>query len=469
MKKLLLILILMPSVMFADNNYSNFVPNMENSPLYYKMGGGDIVPQAPSMTNDLSFGFDGLGAVGYSCGTGNFNLGSSIMNSLNGIKNTGMNMFNDVVNSAEGAIIEMPAYIIAKSNPSLYELMQKGLASGQWDIDTGLKSCQQMQGDIDDGKNPYSGMFSASKHASWKFMQHKGSFSATKSTRSLSYQDAANSGVASAKSVVDADDGKSGVPWVKGANYNGSRHAGGAGQPAIMLTNDMVVAGTNALLSRKDYASNSTIPSTENLSYYFNTPTDASKWATAVVGESTIYTVPTQTSSSIAGKGLLPKVQTEYQDVYKNLGFMISGETAINVKNLKKVSTQRLMINADIIHQFQNDTPMNRAMEVSALAQGIASTKVINKAQQIIMILQAAKNVPNIAINSTAQQAINDDIAHIKEQINLIVNNNDINKKLIINTITAIENNKASYIAKGNAVVSQDNTNKPLINGVIKE
>ena len=76
-------------------------------------------------------------------------MGSSIMNSLNGLKNTGMQMFNDVVNSAEGAIIEMPAYIFAKANPSLYELMQKGLASGQWDIGTGLKSCQQMQGDLD--------------------------------------------------------------------------------------------------------------------------------------------------------------------------------------------------------------------------------------------------------------------------------------------------------------------------------
>ena len=312
-------------------------------------------------------------------------------------------------------------------------------------------------------------MFSASKHASWKFLQQKGSFSTNRLTSNLSYQDAEDSGIATAKSKVDADNGKFGVPWVKGNTINGTKHAGGQGQPAIMLTNDIVIAGVNALLSRKDYSSNLAIPNTENLSYYFTNPKDASKWAISVVGESTIYTVPTQTSSSIAGKGLLPKVQTEYQDIYKNLGLMISGEIPIDVTNLKKVSTQRLMINADIIHQFQNDTPMNRAMEVSALAQGIASTKVINKAQQVIMILQAAKNVPNIAINSTAQQAINDDIEHIKEQINLIVNNNDINKKLIINTITAIENNKASYIAKGNAVVSQDNTNRPLINGVIKE
>ena len=468
MKKILLMMIL-PTIVLADNNYSNFVPNTSNSPLYYKIGGGDIVPEAPSMANDFSLGFDGLGGIGYSCGTGSFNPEATIINSLNGLKNTAMNMFNDVVDSAQGAIIEMPAYIIAKANPSLYELMQKGLASGQWDINTGLKSCQQMQNDIDNGKNPYAGMFSASQHASWKFLQRKGSFSSNLESNAMSYSDAEDSGIATANNEVGQDKGRSGVPWVAGSNYHGTKHAGGDSQPPIMLTNDMVIAGVNALLNRTDYSSNTPTPSSENLSYYFNLPSQASKWAVSVVGESKIYTTPNQTSSAVAGKGLLPKVQTEYQNIYQNLSDMISAEIPINVDNLKKVSTQRLMINADIIHQFQNDTPMNRAIEVSALAQGIASTKVINKAQQIIMILQAAKNVPNISINPTAQKAINDDINHIKQQIDLIVNNNDINKKLIINTITAIEQNKQSYLESGNAVQSQNQSNKPIINGVIKD
>jgi integrating conjugative element protein (TIGR03755 family) len=465
MEKIILILLL-PTAIFADNNYSNLIPSTDDSQLYYKIGGGDIVPTAPSMGKSISFNINDLGAVGFNCGT--FDPKASIANSLNGLKNTAMSMYNDVVTSASGAIIEMPAYLFAKANPNLYELMQNGLFSGQWDLTTGLKSCQQMQSDIDTGKNPYAGMFDHSQLDKWKFLQHQSSASSAVKGSNLTYTQATNSDVVSASRAVDQSNGSTGVLWMHGSTVDGAKHAGGSNQDPILMTNDLVISGVNALLSRQDYFDKSDIPQDDGLYNFFKTPSEAATWATAILGENKIYTTIKQSSATTPGKGLLPSVQTEYQTIYQNLVDMISGDKPISVANLKSVSTARLMINADTIRQFQNDLAATRTMETSALAQGVASIKVIDKAQELIIILQAARQVPEISINSTAQDIISQYLATLNQQINLIVNNNETSKKLIVSTIDAIGQNKNRYLAKGNTVTAGANSNKPLVDGVIK-
>ncbi|WP_150467602.1 integrating conjugative element protein [Francisella sp. SYW-9] len=453
------------STAYCDSTYNSIVPGSSDSPLYYKVGGGNVVPVAPSLRSSLSIDINGLGAAGYNCGS--FNLGSSISNSLNGLENTAMSMFNNVVDSATGAVVEMPAYIIAKANPSLYQLLQNGLFSGQWDINTGLKSCQQMQSDIDNGRDPYSGMFSTSQAYSWKAFQNNSSPKVR--MNNLTYTQSSASDISLASQKVAQDNGGSGVPWIRGNYKNGAYYAGGLGQPAIQMTSDMTVAGVNALLSRSDFDSKSAIPKTDGLYTYFKTPQDAADWAVSVLGENDIHTSSTSISSATAGKGLLPLVQKQYQDIYQDLFDMINGSKDIDIENLKKVSSDRVMLSKQTIQDIQGDSSINKDFEISTLAQGVASSRVVDKAQELIIILQAARQVPSIATNKTAQEFIDRYISTLNQQINLVVNNNETSKKLLVNTIETLNQSHKQKEMVGNSSIGISPSKAPLINGVVQK
>ena len=427
-------------------SYSSDVPSPADSPLYYSIGGGDVVPDPPSMSNLISVDLSGYGALNYNCGL--FNKSASIANSLNGLEDSAMDMFNQAVNSAEGAVMEMPAYLIAKANPSLYQLLQNGLSAGSADFDLGFKSCGQMQQDIDTGHNPYAGMYNSSTSANWKMFQ-SGSDSSSNMFQ-LTYSAAEESDINTARNKVNKSNGSKGVQWTHGSKKHGAYYAGGDnGQPPILLTYDIVKAGVNAMLSRKDYYNDTSVPESSSMYQTFNTPDAAAKWAQEVLGERTISTGDSN-KGTIPGKGLLPKVQKQYDEVFKNLVDLISAKKDITVENLKQVSTNHLMISGDIINNLQNDPSMRRSMETSAIAQGVSALRVINKAQELKLILETARQVPSISINKVAQDQITQYIDTLNSQINQIVDNNDTNKKLLTSTIGSMMVARSKYISDAN-------------------
>ena len=423
--------------------YATVVPTSGDATLYYDVGGGDIVPVAPSNHSSVRVSINGLGAVGYNCGR--FNPGASVANALNGVKDSAMNMFNQVVSSARGAILEMPAYAIAKANPALYQLMQNGLASGQWDFDLGLSSCRQMQQQIDAGKNPFKNMYDTAMRSKWQALQ---AGSSLQSVRQLSYTSASSSGISSARNKVDKDNGRSGIEWTHGSVVAGTPHAGGDAQPPINLTYDTVLAGANAVVGRKDWNSTQAFPESEGVSHYFADPAEAAHWAQVVLGEKVIRTAGQ--SSAQPGQGLLSRVSKQYDPVYRNLVALIDGSQEVTLENLKAVSTQRLMLNDAIIQSLRNVSPMNRTIETSSLAQGVAAMRVINRAQQVIVMLQSARQVPAIATNHTAQHAIQVAIKTLNQQIAQIVDNRQNNDKILTTTITAIARQTEQDISQGN-------------------
>ena len=464
-KKILTVMILASSTSaFATEDYSNNIPSPTDSALYYNIGGGNLIPYSPSLKNTLSLGFDGLGALGYSCDR--FNPNSSITNALNGMKNSTMNMFNSVVNSASGVIVSMPAYIFAKANPSLYEMMQNGLASGQFDLSLGMKSCEQQMSDVNSGNNPYQGMYDVSKSAKWKVGQYSSS-SPRVEAGNMTYSEAGSGDVQESSAGIAVDDGSSGVPWVKGDDVDGSPHSGGDGQNPILMTNDIFIAGTNALLGRSEYMSNTSIPTTDSLSKQFKTPSDVVIFAKSVLGEKTIYTTKKQTGSSMPGRGLLPEMSKEYDSVFESISDMVTGSETINVDNLKNASAGRIMLNEDIIKQLRSETTTRRSLEASSLAQGIASIRVIDKAESLILILNAARQVPNILENGPAQETINQYIETLNQQIDLVIGNKEKSDKLLVSTIATMDASRQADIAQGNSITGGLKSGHPLIDGAI--
>jgi hypothetical protein len=92
---------------------------------------------------------------------------------------------------------------------------------------------------------------------------------------------------------------------------------------------------------------------------------------------------------------------------------------------------------------------------------------VVDQAQELIIILQTAMQVPDIAINQTAKDFIDQYITTLQKQINLIVKNNEISQKLITSSIQAFNENRQKQVIRGN-IARTGSVGKPVVDGVMQ-
>jgi len=267
----------------------------EDSLWYYEIGGAEPVsaPANPSVVSVTLGGSAQLG-LGYSCGK--FDPVAAVTHTLNDIGAGVDNMMNAMTAAASAAIAALPALILQRANPGLYDLFQNALLKAEETMQLATKSCEQMEAEIAAGKNPYADLITLSKGNDWKVQMGIGGNDAV-----------------TAKASVETANGDNGVPWIGG-------QAGGAGQPVLQFTGDIVKAGYNVNMNRPVTAAGP-VPSAAStrLSEIWSTPTDARDWVVDVVGENIVTTCDTCRKDSIPGTGLLPKLHQESTAVTTDL------------------------------------------------------------------------------------------------------------------------------------------------------
>jgi integrating conjugative element protein (TIGR03755 family) len=75
---------------------------------------------------------------------GNFDIDTTVRNQLNGITDGFQQLMGNVIQSATGAVASLPAMIIQRANPQLYDLLTNGVLQGRLDFDKSLLNCQKM-------------------------------------------------------------------------------------------------------------------------------------------------------------------------------------------------------------------------------------------------------------------------------------------------------------------------------------
>ena len=139
----------------------------EDSLWYYEIGGAQpvSVPANPSVVSMTLGGSAQLG-LGYSCGK--FDPVAAVTNTLNDIGAGVDNMMNAMTAAASAAIASLPALILQRANPGLYDLFQNALLQAEETMQLATKSCEQMEAEIAKGKNPYADLITLSKGNDWK-------------------------------------------------------------------------------------------------------------------------------------------------------------------------------------------------------------------------------------------------------------------------------------------------------------
>lgn len=384
----------------------------EDSLWYYEIGGAEpvSVPANPSVVSVTLGGSAQLG-LGYSCGK--FDPVAAVTNTLNDIGAGVDNMLNAMTTAASAAIASLPALILQRANPGLYDMFQNALLQAKETMQLATKSCEQMEAEIAQGKNPYADLITLSKGNDWKVQMGIGGNDAV-----------------TAKDAVESSNGDSGIPWVGG-------QAGGAGQPVLEFTGDIVKAGYNINMNRP-ITTVGPPASTTRLTEIWTTPADARDWVVDVVGENIVTTCDTCRKDSIPGTGLLPKLNQEATAVTIEIQNLVGGATPLTLTNLDNITAPGVAITRQVIEAIREMPVSEQSLIMGRLVSEISTARTVEKALYARRLLLSGRQVPEVYATEVAREHADISIAELDKEIENLLFETRVRKEVVSSTIATL-------------------------------
>lgn len=377
----------------------------------YSIGGGNAV----SMSGAAGMRSIGVG-VGWNSNLvcGDMSISTTIQNQLNGVTNGFQRIMSDVIQSATSAVASLPALIIQRADPGLYNLITNGVLQARMDFDRSKLTCRAMAGRMAD---------MAGGQAGWNQL-----------AEGMALREAVLSTDAiSAIEQAETRRGNDGVPWVGGSN------AGGTSQAPIKVVSDVTRAGYN-LVNGRGVADNSPINSAGCASLACQTwssPDAAIQWATRVLGEQEQRTcescIKTQT---VPGVGLTPLIQEEYDARLQVLQELVSGARNTTFENLHEAGSASLPITRGVIEALRDEPDQD--ILARRLASEVALSSVLEKALLLQRTLLTGKKEPNVAANDIAIEAVNRESDTLDREIQNLKTELELRRDLANNSPMAI-------------------------------
>lgn len=387
-------------------------PQLAGSTWYYEIGGArpiGIPPTPDTVRTKLSL--NGELSSGYSCG--NFDPVVSIENTLNDVARGAEAMTQQMVQAANAAIAALPAMILQRADPGLYDLFQGSLLRAEEMFNVSLKSCEQMEAQITEGINPYHDLVVLSRSNGWKRAMGVGG-------RRIEDINAARLAVEDAPEL--------GLPWV------GGRNAGGKATAPIRLIEDATVAGYNRILSRPpDDRSRyrpgpaGTMPAMVSV---WERPDDMAEWANKVLGETEIRICDTCAPSVTPAAGLETAVHEEEQQVRSDLFDLIDGRSDPSTAELQAVSSPGVAINLDVLEALRALPPSTASIYAGRLAADAATGRSIEKALFLRRALLSAKSTPELAATGPLLDELDSHLARLEEDLDNIIYEREVRQAI---------------------------------------
>ena len=406
--------LLLSSVLSVNHSVNAAEGPTEDSLWYYEIGGAEpvSVPANPAVVSVTLGGSAQLG-LGYSCGK--FDPVAAVTNTLNDIGAGVDNMMNAMTAAATSAIAALPALILQRANPGLYDLFQNALIKAEETMQLATKSCEQMEAEIAQGKNPYADLITLSKGNDWKVQMGVGGNDAV-----------------TAKTTVESSNGDNGVPWIGG-------QAGGSGQPVLRFTGDIVEAGYNINMNRP-VTDPTPVPaaSSTRLSEIWPSPVDARDWTVDVVGENIVTTCDTCRKDSIPGTGLLPKLYQESATVTTDIQNLVSGATPLTLNNLGQITAPGVAITRQVIEAIREMPASEQSLIMGRLVSEISTARTVEKALFARRLLLSGRQVPEVYATDVAREHADSSIAELDKEIENLLFETRVRKEVVTDTVATL-------------------------------
>lgn len=416
----------------------------EDSLWYYEIGGAEPIsrPANPEVTSVTLGGSVQLG-LGYSCAA--FDPVIAVSNTLNNIGQGVDDLMNAMTAAATNAIAALPALILQRANPGLYDLFQNALLKAEETMQIATKSCETMEAEIARDKNPYADLITLSKGHDWKLQMGIGGNDAV-----------------TAKEAVEAANGDNGIPWIGGP-------AGGAGQPALNFTGDVVEAGYNIQLNRPVETSGPALV-TNRLTEIWPSSIDARGWVVAVLGEQVVTTCDGCPKDSVPGTGLLPTLAQESEVVAENLQALIASSAPATREQLELVTAPGVAISRQVVEAIRAMPATEQVLIIGRLVAEIATARTVEKALLARRLLLSGRQVPEVYAADVARRHADTAVAELDREIDNLLFETRVRREVVSETIVtllarAAARRQASLEIPGVPTVDP----QPLRNGRVEE
>jgi integrating conjugative element protein (TIGR03755 family) len=346
--------------------------------LYYRIGGAQALGRpANRLANTTQIPMSLQLGINYRCGQ--FDPFASLGSAMDQVTNL-LGHIDDLIAAGLAAL---PMYILQRVNPGLYDLLQNSLLRAEELVALSTKTCEQMEREIAQGKDPYEDWVVLSRGRDWKAVIGSGGVDVVK-----------------AKKEIDYNLGKSGVTWLCGQSR------GGEGQEPIRVVYDVTRAGWNLLMNREVCASGGAGGGDDppRIAALWSTPEAAADWTTKVIGDTVIRTTESNADGSQAGVGLINHHDKEAHDIEEQLMLLVNGGQLATIENLDKVSSPGTLISRQVIESIQARTPSEQPMLIAKLAGQVALERTVERALLARRMLLTGMRDPHVSATPAPKQ-----------------------------------------------------------------
>lgn len=394
----------------ANRPYEHVSGRAIDDHLSYELGGGAAYGAASSRIRRPTIGFGVQWKADMMCG--NMDLQLSVKNQLNGMTDGFKSIMGNIVHSAQGAVASLPALIIQRANPGLYELLSNGVLQGRVDFDRAKISCQSIldkAGTFMDGGNLQELAKAETLHNAIK--NHNGD------------------AIAAEKEVDDVGT-ENGIPWM-------GEVRGGAGQQPIKLTRDVVKKAHNTAHGRT-VTSNAAVTAAScdggAFCTLWPTPKDAEDFAVEVIGETELTTCVNGCDPARIqpGTGLLHKADEVYEEKAEIMTRLMNSSSRISNEDIAELSTPLLPISRRVIESLRSDPDGQILSE--RLTSEIALADLIWKGIQLMRLMNTGLQNPDVQKLAEAKEHVTSKIQDLKAEIDSMKLELDLRTSLANNT-----------------------------------
>ena len=419
-----------------DPNGVNVSGSVIGDDLLYSIGGG----RAVSMGGAGNMQSIGVG-VGWNSNLicGDMSITTTLQNQLNGITNGFQTIMSNVIQNATSAVASLPALIIQRADPGLYNLLTNGILQARLDFDRSKMTCRAIANRMAD---------MAGGQAGWDQL-----------AEGMALRNAVSSTDAvSAIEQAESNKGNNGVPWVGGGN------AGGSGQSSIKVVGDVTRAGYNLLNGRSATDTSSIARSAcgnRLTCQTWSSPGAAAAFANRVLGEREQRTCENCTKTQTTpGVGLTPMIQEEYETKLQALQELVTGARPTTLANLDAAGSSSLPITRGVIEALRDEPDQD--VLGRRLASEAALSSVLEKALLLQRTLLTGKKEPNVAANELAVQAVDQENSALEQEINNLKTELELRRTLAGNSAMAIIQRHSTRAAGSRGVFEGDTTRDRL-------
>ena len=404
-----------------------------NDKLSYELGGGAAYGAASTRVVPPGIGFGIQWKADMMCG--NMDLQSTIKNQLNGSTDGFKNIMGCIAESATGAVMSLPAMLIQRANPGLYELLSNGVLQARVDFDRSKMSCQAI---LDQAGSYLDGGPSVASLAKAEAMK-----SAIRATDGDSV---------AAEKKAEADGTENGIEWM-------GEKRGGAGQKPIAFTEDITRRAYNTTVGRTSNTNAMVTAAQCNgaaICTLWSSPQIAAEFAKKVVGETELATCQDGCDPSVVkpGTGLLHLADEVYEEKAEIMLKLLDKTQKISEEELRKLSTPMLPVSRSVIEALRDD-PDGQVLSQRLLSE-ISLADIIWKGMQLMRLLMTGAQNPDVQKVAEAKQHVSDKVANLQAEIDSMKMEMDMRRDLANNTATAALNRAAAARAQSGFVLEAD-------------